>query len=126
MSVPNAPPAKANARKSAVFLVPRTCHPSFPLVANSDRDGTAPIFYTERKSIVSKERGKSVNCRRDGIRRLTKRALKDGQRYRRAATTTGKSDPTDCPDLKALTLFLCYFLTQGTRPYRAGHWTAPL
>jgi hypothetical protein len=72
VSVPNAPPAKANARKSAVFLVPRTCHPSFPLVANSDRDGTAPIFYTERKSIVSKERGKSVNCRRDGILTIEK------------------------------------------------------
>jgi len=46
------PSTKVNARKSAVFLVPRTCHPSFPLVANSAAIGTASIFYNERKSIL--------------------------------------------------------------------------
>jgi hypothetical protein len=34
--------------------------------------GTAPIFYNERESILSKARGKSVNCRRDAILTIEK------------------------------------------------------
>jgi hypothetical protein len=63
------------------FRLTVPCHPSFPLVANSTAIGTAPILYNERKSILSKEHGKSVNCRRDGILTIEKAGFQPFNRF---------------------------------------------
>jgi hypothetical protein len=49
------------------FLGPMNVSSLVFVVANSTAIGTAPIFYNERKSILPKEHGKSVNCRRNRI-----------------------------------------------------------